>query len=108
MISSKRFQKTVEDFDCEQCARSVQGGGYTNHCPHCLWSKHVDVFPGDRAHMCRGMMMPITVTGTSERLSVRHHCTACGHKTTNKVAEDDSMEAVLALVGSHGVVGYEI
>ena len=26
----------------------MKGNGYTNHCPKCLWSKHVDINPGDR------------------------------------------------------------
>jgi hypothetical protein len=33
-------------------------GSYRNHCPACLWSKHVDVQPGDRAATCRGLMRP--------------------------------------------------
>ena len=43
------FTRKVEDFTCEHCGREVHGNGYTNHCPHCLHSKHVDVNPGDRA-----------------------------------------------------------
>ena len=31
---------------------------YTNHCPRCLYSKHVDINPGDRAEQCDGMMEP--------------------------------------------------
>ena len=55
----KKFQRTIEDFTCEQCNFAVKGNGYTNHCPKCLWSKHVDVNPGDRAATCGGLMEPI-------------------------------------------------
>lgn len=44
----KHFTKTVEDFICAHCGTHVRGNGYTNHCPECLWSKHVDNNPGDR------------------------------------------------------------
>jgi hypothetical protein len=57
----KLFTKTVEDFVCEHCGEKVVGDGYTNHCPKCLWSKHVDINPGDRASECQGMMKPINV-----------------------------------------------
>ncbi|MEK7158524.1 MAG: RNHCP domain-containing protein, partial [Patescibacteria group bacterium] len=46
---SRTFQRRVEDFTCESCGAQVTGDGYTNHCPQCLVSKHVDVYPGDRA-----------------------------------------------------------
>jgi len=51
----KKFQKKKEDFKCEKCGREVIGTGYTNHCPDCLWSKHVDVNPGDRQSKCLGL-----------------------------------------------------
>jgi hypothetical protein len=56
------FKKTKEDFVCEHCGKPVVGNGYTNHCPECLWSKHVDVNPGDRAATCLGLMEPVGVT----------------------------------------------
>ena len=56
---SKNFQKKVEDFVCEHCQTKNQEDGYTNHCPNCLWSRHVDINPGDRAEKCGGMMEPI-------------------------------------------------
>ena len=38
------------------------GGRYFDHCPRCLWSKHVDdQIPGDRASTCHGLMEPIGV-----------------------------------------------
>ena len=61
MTAVKKFQKHTEDFTCEHCGAFLQGNGYTNHCSRCLWSKHVDNSPGDRANSCRGLMKPIAV-----------------------------------------------
>ena len=55
----RKFQRKKEDFICENCNKKVKGDGYTNHCPACLWSKHVDINPGDRLAECKGMMKPI-------------------------------------------------
>ncbi len=57
--NTANFQRTKEDFACERCGLFVRGNGYTNHCPQCLWSKHVDVNPGDRQETCRGLMEPV-------------------------------------------------
>ena len=58
-MMTKKFQRTKEDFTCEKCNLVVNGSGYTNHCPRCLWSKHVDVNPGDRQATCQGFMEPV-------------------------------------------------
>ncbi|HYC79501.1 MAG TPA: RNHCP domain-containing protein, partial [Candidatus Binatia bacterium] len=55
----KLFQRTPENFVCENCGTKVSGNGYTNHCPNCLYSKHVDNNPGDRLNKCHGLMEPI-------------------------------------------------
>jgi hypothetical protein len=54
-LSSKNFQRVIEDFECEHCGHLEEGNGYTNHCTSCLWSKHVDINPGDRAAECQGL-----------------------------------------------------
>jgi hypothetical protein len=53
-----RFTHNNDAFTCENCGFEVppRQGGCRNHCPRCLASKHVDVFPGDRANDCRGLM----------------------------------------------------
>ena len=58
-LKTPQFQRKVENFKCEHCGQMVEGNGYTNHCPYCLWSKHVDNSPGDRTNHCEGLMMPI-------------------------------------------------
>lgn len=94
---SKRFQKKVEDFVCEQCDALVSGDGYTNHCPRCLWSKHVDVFPGDRAHTCRGLMEPVEIRIRAREYDIVHRCIRCGVRRVNKTAEHDDMDAIVRL-----------
>lgn len=57
----KKFTRTPEDFTCLVCGQAVEGTGYTDHCPSCLWSLHADINPGDRRADCRGLMEPIGV-----------------------------------------------
>ncbi len=78
-IKVKKFQKRKEDFVCEKCGTFVKGTGYTNHCPNCLWSKHVDIFPGDRLEDCGGMMEPVDVeVKKGNNFVIVHKCTKCG------------------------------
>lgn len=46
-MKTKKFTKIDEEFICENCGKQVEKLGYTcrNHCPSCLYSKHVDVNP---------------------------------------------------------------
>ncbi len=92
---SRSFQRRVEDFTCEVCGLSVRGTGYTNHCPRCLWSKHVDVQPGDRAATCHGLMEPIALEIRGDRYILLHRCTRCGVVRRNKAAADDDFAALL-------------
>lgn len=92
------FTRRLEDFTCEHCGTTVTGDGYTNHCPACLWSKHVDVEPGDRMAQCGGLMEPISLEGSTPNYVITHRCVACGHVRRNKVQRSDSPDAVLALV----------
>lgn len=93
-----KFQRTVEDFVCERCGANVVGNGYTNHCPKCLYSKHVDIHPGDRAATCRGLMAPIAVEGsTGKGYALRHRCTKCGYESRINVADNDDADALVSL-----------
>ena len=94
---SLQFQRTVEDFTCEHCGAKVKGTGYTNHCPKCLWGKHVDVNPGDRAEECGGMMEPMRVEGTTPHYTLVHRCARCGIERKNVVGKEDSGEAIVAV-----------
>jgi len=84
---------------CENCGFEIIGNGYTNHCPHCLWSKHVDINPGDRASNCGGMMEPVTYEKTSDGVSIVHKCQKCRHLKKNKLSNEDDFEKLLKLSG---------
>lgn len=93
----KHFTRTIEDFACEQCGIRVTGTGYTNHCPECLWSKHVDLNPGDRASLCNGAMEPVSVSVFSGVEKIQHRCTICGFIRPQAVAADDNRAAIIEL-----------
>ena len=95
VIMAKKFQRRTEGFTCERCGCRVLGNGYTNHCPACLWSKHVDVMPGDRASKCGGPMEPIDVQLRKGQYILLHECLVCGHVKLNKSAREDNFEQIL-------------
>jgi hypothetical protein len=94
---SKTFIKRIENFKCGNCGLEVTGSGYTNHCPECLWSKHVDVFPGDREETCGGLMKPIRVEKRKDSYVIIHKCEACGEERKNKVASQDNFEQIVKI-----------
>ena len=91
----KTFTKTVEDFNCTHCGAVVYGNGYTNHCPNCLWSRHVDNNPGDRAATCGGMMCPVAIEMNSGKFVIIHKCEICGKEKRQHCAENDNMDAII-------------
>lgn len=95
-MTDKKFQRTVEDFTCEQCGAEVAGDGFTNHCPQCLYSKHVDMNPGDRAAACGGLMAPVGLEQKGDTWIVRQMCRSCGHTFRCKTRPED-FDAVLKL-----------
>ncbi|SMF53758.1 RNHCP domain-containing protein [Tistlia consotensis] len=94
---AKRFQRRVEDFVCEHCGRAVTGDGFTNHCPACLWSKHVDLDPGDRAAGCGGAMRPVAVESRARGYLITHRCERCGLEKRNRASPADDFAAILAV-----------
>ena len=72
------FIRKTEDFICEHCGFSIEGNGYTNHCSECLYSKHVDIDPGDRANTCGGLMKPIAIEKKGKEYIIKHKCIKCG------------------------------
>ncbi|HEY4507268.1 MAG TPA: RNHCP domain-containing protein [Candidatus Paceibacterota bacterium] len=95
------FRRVVEDFVCEKCGAAVSGGGYTNHCPRCLTSKHVDdKGPGDRASKCGGLMPAVAIeAGKGGAAVIVHRCQRCDAVRRCGRAPNDSDEAVLAVAG---------
>ncbi len=95
---AKNFIRQKEDFVCENCGTKVLGNGYTNHCPKCLWSKHVDQsIPGDRASLCQGLMEPVGIEIKNGNYTLTHCCQKCGKISKNKTSEADNFEKILSL-----------
>ncbi|QQS15578.1 MAG: RNHCP domain-containing protein [Candidatus Moraniibacteriota bacterium] len=97
-MSSSRFQKHIESFACGHCGAFVEGNGYTNHCPRCLWSRHVDIFPGDRAAACGELMAPVSAWLEHGEWQLRHRCLACGYEKKNRLSADDDMSVLADIV----------
>ena len=93
----KRFTKRVEDFQCGHCGLHVTGDGYTNHCPACLWSLHVDINPGDRLNQCQELMEPVGIELDHGQYVISHRCTKCGQEKRNKASDKDDFDTLVAL-----------
>lgn len=93
------FIPRQESFVCGHCGTSVaplEHGTCRSHCPKCLWSKHVDIEPGDRASMCHGMMEPTSLDQSGKKgFVIIHRCTVCKVEKRNKAAPDDVLDVIL-------------
>lgn len=92
--------ETNSGFICAHCGEKVSPAAATarNHCPHCLWSLHVDEnTPGDRASNCRGVMEPAAIFQKHGEWVVIHRCLECGKEQPNRCAEDDNFETLIDL-----------
>jgi len=107
-------------FKCEHCGRPVPvndfiGTKNRNHCPFCLWSKHVDSqIPGDRQANCHGGMQPVGLTykqaGVDKygkprqgELMLIHVCSKCGKVSINRIAADDDTSLILGLLDAQAL-----
>ena len=82
-------------FRCHHCHADVPmdapGTQHRNHCPFCLWSRHVDDQPGDRASDCLASMEPIAIAVRKDgEWLLIHRCNGCGELSSNRVAGDDN------------------
>ncbi|MBN1325883.1 RNHCP domain-containing protein [Candidatus Falkowbacteria bacterium] len=93
----KKFQRKIEDFICENCGNKIKGTGYTDHCPNCLYSKHVDINPGDRKSVCHGLMEPISVELKGDQKIIHYKCLMCGFEHQVKALESDNKEKLIEL-----------
>jgi hypothetical protein len=96
-MQNKKFQKTKEDFLCENCKHVNTGDGYTNHCQNCLYSKHVDINPGDRSCDCGGLMKPISLENKSDVFYIVHRCEKCNFVRRNKAQKGDNFQKLIEL-----------
>jgi len=93
------FQRKKENFNCDKCGFFVEGNGYTNHCPKCLWSKHIDVNPGDRGEICQSLMEPIGCILKAGKQVIIHRCVGCGIKRRVKAGTADNSAVLIGLPG---------
>jgi len=102
-ISRQRVETGFSCTHCHllvSCARNLSGVQNRNHCPYCLWSRHMDLKkPGDRLCECRAGMKPVGLTlkntnkkygdGQNGELMLIHICVKCGKTSINRIAADD-------------------
>jgi hypothetical protein len=101
-------------FQCLHCHYHVStepfhaGVQNRNHCPFCLWSRHVDwKEAGDRLAVCRAEMQPVGLVvkmirkkyapANGGELMLVHLCRECGKVSINRLAADDDPEKVLEI-----------
>ena len=85
----KRFKKNDNVFVCLNCVYELKPLGITSrdHCPHCLYSLHVDINPGDRMNTCRGLLRPVQViTDSKKGYIIIYRCEKCNQLVRNKAA----------------------
>lgn len=108
-----RRYRTDSDFTCIQCHQpissnpEISGVNNRNHCPFCLYSRHVDLErAGDRKAECKSKMRPIGLTvkrlnkkyGSQQgELMIIHQCLGCGKRSINRIAADDDTGLLLSI-----------
>ena len=96
------FKMINESFKCNNCSKQVfkhQKWSARNHCPFCLFSKHLDkIFPWDRLSECFWIMEPIDIDYKKNKGNmIKHKCTKCGKEILNKIAPDDDFLCFVSL-----------
>ena len=114
---TRRERSDVKGFTCRHCNLYVPcdpmlaGVQNRNHCPYCLWSRHLDWrTAGDRLAGCRATMQPIGLTIKRSRnkyagerdgeLMLIHRCTICAKVAINRIAADDCATAIMQIFGN--------
>lgn len=115
-MNTKEEEK-MRGFICENCRKWVPISKYSNtinrnHCPHCLWSKHVDEnVAGDRMSSCNGRMKPIGLSVKNPRtdkwggevkgeVMLIHECTMCGKVSINRILSEDDQDEIMKIFES--------
>jgi len=95
----KKFTMRDENFICENCGMEVTKLNYTarDHCPYCLYSKHVDINPGDRMNACKGLLKPVGIEKFKNTYKIIYKCDKCGENHKNIVSNDDNMDLIIEL-----------
>jgi hypothetical protein len=106
-------EEAEDGFTCRHCgafvssAISLAGVINRNHCPYCLWSRHLDLErPGDRMSACKALMRPVGLARKKVlkkygedrgELMLVHRCTECDRLSANRLAADDDVDMLLAV-----------
>ena len=95
----KKFNMIDEEFICEYCNKKVKKLKYSarDHCPYCLYSKHVDINPGDRMNNCNGMLEPIDIEKYKDSYKIIYKCKKCNEIHKNIIANDDDMDIIIKI-----------
>ena len=95
----KKFNMRDEEFICENCHKQVEKLNYTarDHCPYCLYSKHVDINPGDRQNNCQGLLKPISIEKFKNTYKIIYKCQKCNQYHKNIMAIDDNYDKIIEL-----------
>ena len=96
----KKFNMLDEQFVCENCGKSVEKLKYSarDHCPYCLYSKHVDILPGDRKNKCHGLLKPIDIEKHKNTYKIIYKCSKCRQIHKNIIANDDNFDEILKIM----------
>ncbi|MBW7875304.1 MAG: RNHCP domain-containing protein [Candidatus Cloacimonetes bacterium] len=101
-MCTARFTHINETFDCGYCGHRViphQHGSCRNHCPSCLYSRHLDINPGDRSSDCGGLMPAVkAIIKQMDQVTLIHRCNQCGIEKSNRSAPDDDFEKILEIM----------
>ncbi len=95
----KKFTTNDNEFICENCNKKVSKLYYTSrdHCPYCLYSKHVDINPGDRSNNCKGLLKPVTIEKYKNTYKIVYKCEKCNKIHKNIMAKDDNFDLIIKL-----------
>ena len=103
-ISTRTFTKNDSGFVCGHCGKTVFPLGYSsrNHCPFCLWSRHLDINPGDRLSECGGLMEPVSAEPDAKKgYVITHRCVKCGAVRRNRAVfsgeQSDDIRKIIRL-----------
>lgn len=95
----KKFYMIDEGFKCENCGNKIKPLKYTarDHCNYCLYSKHVDIMPGDRKNNCLGLLKPMGIEKFKETYKIIYKCNRCHQTHKNIIASDDDINLIIKL-----------
>lgn len=95
----KKFTMRNDNFTCENCNKAVIKSDYTarDHCPYCLYSKHVDINPGDRSNTCLGLLVPTGIEKFKNTFKIIYKCNKCSEIHKNIIHDDDNMDLIIFL-----------